>query len=354
MRRRQSFLLTFLLLCILHPLAAQDLEKAAEGLNKLGGRKPALPGQLYEPQRIGRPLAFDDWVSSACWLDDSRFALGSFDELRLYTADGKLVKKIKHDAGPVKSLCYDRNTKKLFAGCHQRILVIDPETHKVISKWKGHRGEVNDLTLSADSTQLISISNDQTIRIWDLASGSQIHVIEKLDQPGYSVDISPDGKLLAIGLGDESSSTAPGLVQLWSFETREKIADLTPHKKQTTVVRFTHDGAKLLTGSIDERIHVYDVATHKALGYFAGHPRPVNDLIILNDNDTVISASGGQYKKLFEFKIWRISEGEALGSVEPHEDAVVAIALSPDEKTLVTASHDKTAVIFSLKDMPAP
>lgn len=333
-------------------MLAQDLEKAAEGLNKLKSTAPALPGELYRPQRIGKLLNFDDWVTAVCWIDEKTVVFGSFDEIRFYSADAKLIRKLPHDAGPVKSLLYDPSTKKLYAGCHQRILVIDPLEQKITATWRGHRGEVNDLALIPGRSQLVSVSNDQTVRFWDVTTGQPAHVIERLERPVYSVAISLDEKLFALGLGDEAVLTDPGLVQLWTVETREKLADLTPHKRQTTTVRFSPDGSRLLSGSVDERIHVYDVSTRNALGFFGGHSRPVNDLIILRDNDTIISASGGNYKKLYEVKLWRISEGDAFGSDEPHTDAVLAIAVSPDQKILATTSQDKTAALWSLEEMP--
>ena len=349
MRVLSVSLLLFLLTTSLY---AQGLEQAADGLEKLNPDAKPIEGAPYAPKKIGKSLYFDDWVTSACWIDNETVVFGSFDELRFYSADGKLVKKLSLDAGPVKSLLYVPSTQKLYAGCYQRILVIDPASHKVVARWKGHRGEINDLSLDASSNQIVSVSNDQSIRFWNLSDGEQTHAIENVGQPIYSGDVSPEGKLFAIGLGDESVLTDPGPVQLWSMESKTKIAALVPHKKQTLIVRFTPDGSKLLSGSVDERIHVYDVATQKPLGFFGGHSRPVNDLMILKDNDTVISASGGNYKKMYEVKFWRISEGEAFGSDEPHNDAVLAIAISPDQTKLATASQDKTAILWSLEKMP--
>ncbi len=333
---------------------------AQNPLEQLQQQLQTTQPSLYQPTQIGATLRFKDWVTSSTWIPgnqnspDPQAVLGTFDEVRFYDQDSKLIKSLSLDFGPVKSLQYVPTNGRLYAGCHQAIVIIDAIEKTIIGRLKGHRGEVNSLAYDEPRHQLLSVSNDQSIRFWNLQTNEQTAVIEKVGLPIYGIDVSSPQNLFAIGLGDEAVLSAEGLVQLWSLESHKKIADLADHKKQTTSVCFTPDGSKLLSTSLDERVNVYDVKTHQPIGFFGGHSRPTNDVVVLQDNDTIISASGGIYKKKYEVKFWKLSDPEEFGSFEPHSDAVLSIALSPDEKRLLTTSQEKTAALWDLSQFPAP
>jgi RNA polymerase sigma factor (sigma-70 family) len=61
----------------------------------------------------------------------------------------------------------------------------------------GHRGAVNALALDQAGKTLATAGADKTVRLWDLATGNQLH---NLEQPGpaVAVDFSPDGSKLAV------------------------------------------------------------------------------------------------------------------------------------------------------------
>ena len=57
-----------------------------------------------------------------------------------------------------------------------------------------------------------------------------------------SIDISPDGKMLASGSADKT-------VRLWDVETGEHLKTLTGHTEPLRAVRFSPDGLILASGS---------------------------------------------------------------------------------------------------------
>src|SRR5688500_1370416 len=67
-----------------------------------------------------------------------------------------------------------------------------------------HQNQVVGIFLTPDNRQLISVSKDKTIRLWDLGSGEQLKVLRPpigLGPEGQlrAAALSPDGKLLAVG-----------------------------------------------------------------------------------------------------------------------------------------------------------
>src|SRR5262245_58104966 len=77
---------------------------------------------------------------------------------------------------------------------------------------RGHEDNVYSLAFSPDGTLLASASGDGTARLWDLAAGKTLHVLEGHDGSCYQAAFSPDGKWLATASGDHH-------LRLWEVST---------------------------------------------------------------------------------------------------------------------------------------
>jgi WD40 repeat protein len=99
----------------------------------------------------------------------------------------------------------------------------------------------------ADPSRLVGIvrSNDQparyAMRLVDANSGKQLAESTFLDQPFYSVAVSPDGRLLATGF-------AGGIVLLWDEARLEPLAKLETGTRGIAHPFFSPDGELLAAG----------------------------------------------------------------------------------------------------------
>ncbi|KAK5900209.1 hypothetical protein CgunFtcFv8_025185 [Champsocephalus gunnari] len=75
------------------------------------------------------------------------------------------------------------------------LLVVDIETRRIVRKFAGHQGNINDMTFSPDGRWLVTVAMDCTIRTWDLPSGSLVDCFLVAMAP-TSVSLSPTGDFL--------------------------------------------------------------------------------------------------------------------------------------------------------------
>jgi WD40 repeat protein len=147
------------------------------------------------------------------------------------------------------------------------------------------------------ATQVFSASNDGTVRRWDVAPLPHQHL---LDVPGeaWAAAVAPDGNRVAVGFAD-------GSLRLYTLPEGRLFGEAhDAHANATNRLVFSAEGAWLASASHD---------------------------------DTA--------------KLWSISgDGELTleQTFTGHNDSVYGIALSPDGKTLATASFDGKVGLFGV------
>ena len=77
------------------------------------------------------------------------------------------------------------------------ICVLRGDDLQLVHRLSGHARHVWDITLSPDDKVIASVSSDDTVRIWDVETGGEIHILENSINP-CSACFSPDGEFLAV------------------------------------------------------------------------------------------------------------------------------------------------------------
>ena len=90
------------------------------------------------------------------------------------------------------------------------------------------------------------------------------------------------------------------------------------------------------------QVRLWDAATRKETAVLKGHADEVLAVAFSPDGKTLATGSKDQTVKL-----WDVATGKETATLRGHESTVAAVAFSPDGKTLATAGgHDKTVRLW--------
>jgi WD40 repeat protein len=112
----------------------------------------------------------------------------------------------------------------------------------------------------AEGSRALSGSADNTLRLWDLATGRRdpLHTLEGHTNGVIAVAILADGARAVSGSHDYT-------LRLWDLATGATLHTLEGHTNGVTAVAVLADGARAVSGSLDKTLRLWDLATGKCL-----------------------------------------------------------------------------------------
>jgi len=295
-------------------------------------------------------------VTSCAFSPDGKYVVSSSSDktLKLWdVASGKEVRTFTSPSSSINSVAVSPDGKLILSGSDDNTLkLLDRANGKVIKTFSEHTARVNFGVFSPDGKLILSGSDDNTLKLWDIANGKVIKTFsEQSSLRIESASFSPDGKFIIYSAKDKEIRIG-SLIKLLDLSSGSEIRPLSNNKFDESESVFLPNGNQILTlgewsGGYDrnKRWKLCDLLSGKEIKSIEGTGFAVNSVAISPDNKLVLSGSGNPVHGRVEFS--DLETGKLLKSIMS-SSSVNSVAFSPDGKMALSGSDDQTLILWDV------
>ncbi|KAI3366710.1 hypothetical protein L3Q82_009386, partial [Scortum barcoo] len=248
--------------------------------------------------------------------------------------------------------------------------------NKKMADCSSHLSWVQRVQFSPDGSQLLSCSDDQTVRLWEtkkVHTSSAISLKRDSDVLFNDKEIIVsaadncnrlqvrDGRTGSVLFQSEEKSSRirctymcrqpsavvlgqeDGTVQVLEVPSGRLLANLLGHTKTVLHCQFSQNGQILITSSEDTTIRVWRWQSGECK-VLQGHKEQVRCFSLLSSSPADTRLLSWSYDGTV--KMWDTETGEKLQDIEAHRGAILSCHVSPDGCLFATTSADKIAKLW--------
>jgi WD40 repeat protein len=212
--------------------------------------------------------------------------------------DGEPIRQFKHTA-MVMFVEFSGDGSRLLSGARDKTAtVFDVNTGNALARFK-HAQPLTNGALSPDGRTVAIASDDNKLHLWDVASG---HQIREIQHPALvrGIAFSPDGRQIMTGTGgaplDDPTTQRVAVSQdnslrLWDVATGNPIREMKGHEHAISSIAFSPDGRRVVSGSFDKTLRLWDVERGQELSRVSGQSWIFK--VVYSSHGNLVLASGG-------------------------------------------------------------
>jgi WD40 repeat protein len=235
------------------------------------------------------------------------------------------------------SVVFSPDSKLVASGAaDQTVRLWDVETGSKIRCLRGQTSEIWSIVFHPNGQEIYSAGSEKMIRVWDVRRDSEPKMERRHDGPVYDVAFSPNGTFASAG--------SRGEVRIWTMDS-PTYQQHHCHKSEVRSLAFSPDGRWLITGGADKLAKVWDVANWSEVTRHDEHTDGVHSMAVSPAGDQVASIS------LFDgVHLWDRRTGRTIKKLRGYADWDAKVAFSRDGSLLGTIDKnvalDKNAAVI--------
>jgi WD40 repeat protein len=240
-----------------------------------------------------------------------------------------------HHPGAVENMVVSRDGRQLATVCADgKSRVWNAQNGNLTIPALGHPGAAVAVAMSGDAKYVATGGADATVRLWDASSGAAVATPIKFDTTLAQLSFNPSGSNLL-------AASQSGLVRIFAVPELRQVGENAAHRTGICFAGFANDGTAVVAG-IDGKVEI-EKPSGGWTGVAAQPGQGLTATAISKDGQFIATASGGNGQ------IWNAHTGKKVGEPFQHKAAITALCFSADNRYLITASDDHTAVLWNVK-----
>lgn len=272
-----------------------------------------------------------------------------------------------HRAG-VNSLQYDTYLDRLYSAGRDSIIRIwgftnesdvqdqnvRPSTTRQIKSdghylqsMEHHTDWVNDITLCCNGRNLISVSNDTTIKVWSAHQGFCLSTLRSHKDYAKCLAYAKDREIVA-------SAGYDRMIYLWDIQA---LTMLTATKNTVTTkpldgsknsiysLAINQTGTLVASGSTEKKIRLWDPRSRQKLLKLRGHTDNVRSLVFSKDGSFLLSASSDG-----TIRLWSVPQQRCISIIRVHDEGVWTLQANEAFNAVYSGGKDGKIFVTDLKN----
>ena len=275
--------------------------------------------------------------------DGKTLAVASTDgKIQLFDVKTMQLKRTLIQAQTIHSIVPSPDGKMLATGASSDIILWNINNRKPKTYLIGDTDYTTPALFSQDASTIISISSNENqtkLESWDISTGKRQEILSQNVKDLSSIELSPDGKTLAINLREKG-------IQLWDTTADKLKKTLSTQTGEFRTMVFSPDSRILVTRDNQSTIELWDAVTGEHNAVLTQQNGGTEELVFSQDGRMLASCTD------HEARLWDMKTQSQLPTTfktSTRMPGFFSLALSPDGSILASGSYDAKIRIWDTK-----